>query len=80
MWEIYPVQFNKVIGVNTPSIALYTVSNNLLILTELSASTVKISCCSSSSLSISASSIAFYIGLKEVSVFNNKIKELSLER
>ena len=60
--------------------ALYTVSNNLLILIELSVSAAKISYYTLSSLLISASSMAFYIGLKGVLVFNNKIKELSLKR
>jgi len=53
------------------------VSNNLLIPIELLVSTAKISCCSSSSLLISAFFIAFCIGFKGVSVSNNKIKELS---
>ena len=52
------------------------VLNNLLILIELLASAAKISYCLSSSLLISASSIAFYIGFKGVIVSNNIRKEL----
>ena len=61
---------------NIPFTALYTVLNNLLILTELSAFTIKISYYLSSSLLISACSIAFYIGFKGVIVSNNIKKEL----
>ncbi len=60
-----------------PSIALYIVLNNLLILIELLVSTAKISYYLLSSLLILVSSIAFYIGFKGVLVSNNKIKELS---
>ena len=52
------------------------VLNNLLIPIKLLASAAKISCCSLSSLLISASSIAFCIGFKGVIVSNNIRKEL----
>ncbi len=60
-----------------PSIALYIVLNNLLILIELLVFITKISYYLLSSLLILVSSIAFYIGFKGVLVSNNKIKELS---
>ena len=63
-------------GINILFIALYTVLNNLLILTELSVSTAKISYYLLSFLLISAFSIAFYIKFKRVIISNNNKKDL----